>query len=161
MHTYRLLRKKLIISLSLLLLLKSLPVSAVTLVGKIVSVAAGDTVTLRDINGRIHKIHLYGIACPKKGQPFAKEAGKHTAKLVAKKKIMVRVYSKDRLGDMTGLVFADDKLVNESLIKNGLAWQYRDHCSESFCKAWLRFEEKARARKIGLWKHKDPVPPWQ
>lgn len=143
------------------LLAAPLPANAMTLVGKVVSVSAGDTVTLMDINERRYKIRLYGIACPKKDQPFAREAGRHTAKMVSRKKIKVRVYGKDKYGSKTGLVFADGVLVNESLIKKGLAWQYRNYCKESFCKAWLSFEEKAKKSKIGLWKHTNPIPPWE
>ena len=151
------------LSLALLALALLLPLdaAAASLAGKIVNVPTGDLVIFQDMSGRKHKIRLYGVACPAKDQPYAGEARKHTASLVSGKRILVRVYGRDRYGNKTGLVFADDISVNESLIKNGLAWRLPDSCDESFCKAWLTFEEKARARKVGLWKQKNPVPPWK
>ena len=149
------------LALLALALLFPLSAAAASLAGKIVNVAAGDLVILKDMSGRKHKIRLYGVACPAKDQPYAGEARKHTASLVSGKRILVRVYGRDRYGNKTGLVFADDISVNESLIKKGLAWRLAESCNESFCKAWLGFEDKAKARKAGLWKQKDPIPPWK
>jgi micrococcal nuclease len=41
--------------------------------------------------------------------------------------------------------------INESLIKAGLAWQYRKYCKASFCDDWLQLEGQAQKAKIGLW----------
>jgi len=51
--------------------------------------------------------------------------------------------------------------VNESLVKAGLAWQYRKYCKAGFCNDWLKYEDLARSAKLGLWKDTHPVAPWE
>lgn len=51
--------------------------------------------------------------------------------------------------------------MNQSLIKNGYAWQYRKYCKASLCGDWLGIEGQAQATREGLWKDVDPVPPWE
>ena len=52
-------------------------------------IADGDTITI--LTGKTqHKIRLYGIDTPEKGQPFGKTAKRHTSKQVAEKSIVAR-----------------------------------------------------------------------
>ena len=127
--------------------------------GKVVSIADGDTITI--LSGKSqHKIRLYGIDTPEKGQPYGNNAKKHTSKLVAGKTVDVEAYDTDRYGRTVGVVFADGVNVNQSLIGAGLAWQYQKYCKASFCGDWLRLEKKAKSSGVGLWADNDPVPPW-
>lgn len=50
--------------------------------------------------------------------------------------------------------------MNKSLVKAGLAWQYRKYCKAGFCKQWLKYEYEVRSAKLGLWKDSQPVAPW-
>jgi micrococcal nuclease len=59
------------------------------------------------------------------------------------------------------LVDVDGTNVNESLIKAGLAWQYRKYCKASFFGDWLKLEEHARSFSFGLWADSNPQPPWE
>ena len=86
---------------------------------------------------------------------------KFTAGLVAGKQVIVKVYDRDKYGRSVGLVFAGKTAVNEEIIKNGFAWQYRKYCKAFFCSDWLKLEEQARNNRIGLWKDKNPIPPWE
>ncbi|TKB07459.1 thermonuclease family protein [Desulforhopalus sp. IMCC35007] len=130
------------------------------LTGKVVSIADGDTITILDLSNKQHRIRLYGIDTPEKGQPFGNAAKKHTAQLTYKKSATVNAYDTDKYGRTVGVVTVDGTNVNESLIKNGYAWQYRKYCKADFCDEWLDNEENAKSAKIGLWSDKDPVPPW-
>ena len=139
-----------------LLLLPSLS-SAIT--GKVVGIADGDTITI--LSGKSqHKIRLYGIDTPEKGQAFGNAAKKHTSNLVAGKTVDVEAYDTDRYGRTVGVVSVNGLNVNQSLIGSGLAWQYQKYCKASFCGEWLRLEQKAKATGVGLWADNDPVPPW-
>jgi micrococcal nuclease len=51
--------------------------------------------------------------------------------------------------------------VNESLVKAGLAWQYRKYCKAGFCHDWFKYEDLARSAELGLWKDPQPVAPWE
>lgn len=48
----------------------SLPLWADTLLGKVVAVADGDTITVVDENGVMQSVRLAGIDAPEKDQPF-------------------------------------------------------------------------------------------
>ncbi|MFT5729257.1 MAG: micrococcal nuclease [Desulforhopalus sp.] len=145
----------------LLFLIASFPLQSYALTGKVVSVADGDTITILDSSNKQHKIRLYGIDTPEKKQTFGKAAKKYTSRLTYKKLATVKVYDTDRYGRTVGVVKVGGTNVNESLIKAGLAWQYKKYFKEKFCRSWLQLEKKAKASSIGLWKDKDPVPPWQ
>lgn len=127
--------------------------------GKVISIADGDTITILSDKSQ-HKIRLYGIDTPEKGQAFGNAAKKYTSKLVAGKTVDVEDYDTDKYGRTVGVVFVNGVNVNQSLINAGLAWQYQKYCKASFCGDWVRLEERAKATGIGLWAENDPVPPW-
>jgi endonuclease YncB( thermonuclease family) len=52
------------------ILLLALQANADTLLGKVISVADGDTITVLDESRTQHKIRLAGIDAPEKGQAF-------------------------------------------------------------------------------------------
>ena len=148
----------LLFTLSVLLL--PVPLNAQTITGKVISVADGDTITILDEGKQQTKIRLYGIDTPEKAQAFGKKAKKFTASLTAGKQANVTVYDTDRYGRSVGVVFVNGINVNEEIIKNGYAWQYRKYCKASFCSDWLKLEEHARSFAFGLWDESNPQPPW-
>jgi len=133
---------------------------SLTIHGKVVSVADGDTITILDEGKQQTKIRLYGIDTPEKAQAFGKKAKKFTASLTAGKQAKVEVYDTDRYGRSVGVVFVNGTNVNEEIIKNGYAWQYQKYCKASFCDDWLKLEEHARSFAFGLWADSNPQPPW-
>lgn len=74
------------------------------LTGKVISVADGDTITILDSSRKQHKIRLYGIDCPEKGQAFGKAAKKHTSHLTYQKTATVTEYDTDKYGRTVGVV---------------------------------------------------------
>jgi endonuclease YncB( thermonuclease family) len=142
------------------LLLPSTTLSA-TIQGKVIKVADGDTITILNNHNQQTKIRLYGIDTPEKSQAYGKKAKKFTASLTAGKTVKVKVYDTDRYGRSVGVVFVGGTNVNEEIIRNGYAWQYRKYCKLSFCSDWLRIEKQARDRGIGLWADNNPVAPWE
>lgn len=106
------------------------------------------------------KIILYGIDAPVEGQPFHDEAENMLRKLVHKKKVTAKIYSKSKDGADIAVIFVGGKNVNELMVESGYAWIYRDSCSEAFCDDWLEREEEAKLQKIGLWNDPGRLPPW-
>lgn len=146
------------ILLLILLLLPSVSLSD-TITGKVVSVADGDTITI--LNGSQQtKIRFYGIDTPESKQAYGKQAKKFTASLTAGKQVSVKVYDTDKYGRSVGVVFVGATNVNQEIIRNGHAWQYRKYCKESFCSDWIALEKQARHNRIGLWADKSPQAPW-
>ena len=151
--------KKIFLLIFIMLVLPTLSFS-LTIHGKVVSVADGDTITILDEGKQQTKIRLYGIDTPEKAQAFGKKAKKFTASLTAGKQAKVEVYDTDRYGRSVGVVFVNGTNVNEEIIKNGYAWQYQKYCKASFCDDWLKLEEHARSFAFGLWADSNPQPPW-
>ena len=122
------------ILLTISLLLVCLPLQSLALTGKVISVADGDTISILDSSNKQHKIRLYGIDTPEKKQAFGKAAKKYTSRLTFKKMVIVKAYDTDKYGHTVGVVKVDGINVNESLVRAGLAWQYRKYCKTSFCR---------------------------
>jgi micrococcal nuclease len=128
--------------------------------GKVVGVTDGDTITVLHA-GRGEKIRLYGIDCPEKGQDFGTRAKQATSTLVFGKVVEVEPVDVDRYGGTVALVTVGTTLVNEELVREGLAWVYTRYCKRSVCRAWGLLEEEAREARRGLWAAPYWVPPWQ
>lgn len=133
---------------------------ASTLIGKVISIQDGDTITILSPEKIQTKIRLYGIDCPEKSQDFGNRAKKFTASLVARKTVKVIPYDIDKYGRTVGVVFVASENVNEEILKAGLAWQYRKYCLESFCSEWLSYEAEAKNNKLGLWRDVSAIAPW-
>ncbi|MCD4676686.1 MAG: thermonuclease family protein [Desulfobacula sp.] len=127
--------------------------------GKVVSIADGDTIRVIQ-NSKQYIVRLYGIDTPEKNQDFGQKAKKFTSDMVFGHQVKVIPYDMDRYGRTIGVVYVDQKCLNEELIKNGFAWVYKKYCSKSFCNKWLKLEQVARENKFGLWLYDNPVPPW-
>ncbi len=126
--------------------------------GKVFRVADGDTFTLLDGENKQVKVRLHGIDCPENKQDFSQVAKKFTSDNVFEKVVKVEVKNIDRYGRIIGVVILPNgKILNEELLKAGLAWHYKYYDkTEEFAK----LERRAKRKKVGLWKYKNPIPPW-
>jgi micrococcal nuclease len=127
--------------------------------GKVVGVSDGDTISVMH-NGRGQKIRLHGIDCPEKGQAFGQRAKQFTSALVFGKEVTVTVKDTDKYGRTIGEVkLLDGTVLNQELVKAGLAWWYRRYAPGDTVLEGL--EKGAREAKQGLWVEPNPVPPWE
>jgi len=130
----------------------------------VIGVTDGDTIKVL-FNKKSIKIRLYGIDTPEKRQDFGTKAKQYISKIIFGKTVKIIPVTQDGYGRLVAMVYSSglsDKpgvSANEQIIKNGYAWVYKKYCKKSFCREWLQYEEDARKEKIGLWSHKDPVPP--
>ena len=131
-----------------------------TVNGEVVQVQDGDTLTVKTERNRLHKVRLADIDAPEMGQPFGKPARRLAVDLALEKTVRVNYTFKDKYGRLIGEVFLPDgKLLNEEMLKAGLAWHYRvKHPHSSFLE---KLEYKAWQKNLGLWLQKAPVPPWE
>jgi endonuclease YncB( thermonuclease family) len=127
------------------------------LVGKVVSVADGDTFTMLVNNEQI-RIRLHGIDCPEKSQDFGNVAKQFLSGYVFGKVVTVQNMDTDRYGRTVGMVTIDGINVNEKLLEAGLAWHYIKYDKNP---KWTEVEEVARSQKKGLWSQSNPIPPWE
>ena len=144
---------KLILFLSFLVL----SIQNETFTAKVIGVTDGDTiVVLTDDNKQI-KIRLEGIDCPESKQDFGTKAKQLTVDLCFQKTVRIEQSGTDRYDRMLAFVFVDNVCINNELIKQGMAWHYKQYNKDP---ELAKLEVDAREKKVGLWSMKDPVAPW-
>jgi endonuclease YncB( thermonuclease family) len=150
-------------------LVLSIPSHAVirTVEGKVTKVADGDTLTIVTPEGTKLKVRLYGIDTPeirhnvRQGQPYGEEAKQALTALTLGKKVKVEIVDIDRYRRMVGIVYESGVNINREMVKDGYAWAYRKYLSSPYASEYIRDEEEARNKRLGLWKQANPIPPWE
>ena len=72
-----------------------------------------------------HKIRLHGIDAPESGQAYGNAAKSHLSSLVAGRSVRVKWKSRDKYGRIFGVVHVDGRDVNLEMLKAGYAWHYK------------------------------------
>jgi endonuclease YncB( thermonuclease family) len=146
--------------------------------GRVVRVTDGDTIVVLDKSNQQHKIRLAGIDAPESKQPYGQASRKHLAELVAGKSVAVEWAKHDKYGRIVGKVMVASpdacpdarpecpKTLDACLaqITSGLAWHFKRYQSEQSEEDRHRYayaEEEARAKRAGLWREANPIPPWE
>ena len=138
--------------------------NAATLQGKVVHVADGDTIIVLDANNNQHKIRLQGIDAPEKAQAFGQKSKQSLHLLMHSKQVSVEFQKKDKYGRTVGKVVHNGTDICLEQIKLGMAWHYKKYESEQpkeDRETYAQAELSARSQAIGLWKDKQPSPPWE
>lgn len=134
-----------------------------TLIGKVVGVADGDTITVLDSQQTLHKVRLMGIDCPEKVQPFGQKAKESLSNLVFGRSVSVDWQKQDRYGRIVGKVLASGRDANLEQVRRGWAWHYKKYEREQEPEdrnIYAEAEVGARMARRGLWADRDPIPPW-
>ena len=142
-----------LLSLLFLLLLSA----STSFTGKVVKITDGDTIVVLIEGNQQVKIRLEGIDCPESNQDFGNKAKQAVSDLCFGKEVKIVKSGEDRYGRTLGFVFVGDVNVNKELLKQGLAWHYKQYNKDAELAA---LEQEARKKKIGLWSHPNPVAPW-
>lgn len=139
-------------------LVLSYPAVAEEIVGRVVGVADGDTLTIL-VNGREQiKVRLAEIDAPEKSQPFGQRSKQSLSDLCFDKDAVLQKTDTDRYGRTVAKVHCDGMYANAEQIRRGLAWAYRKYLHDQ---SLLVLENEARVAKRGLWSDGEPVPPWE
>jgi endonuclease YncB( thermonuclease family) len=129
-----------------------------TIVGRVIKIADGDTLTILDADNVQHRIRLFGIDAPEKSQPFGNQSKKSLSEKVFGETVRIEVTDIDRYGRAVGRIFLGNRFINLEQVRDGFAWRYtaydRHHEFEAA-------EAEARAHRRGLWSAAHPTPPWE
>ena len=128
------------------------------LIGRVVKVSDGDTITVLDSSKTQHKIRLQGIDAPEKSQAYGDAAQRYLAGLVAGQEVRVAWNKRDKYNRILGTVYVKGEEVNLAMLRAGYAWHYKKFDSTP---AYAQAESAARAARRGLWAGLDPIPPEQ
>lgn len=138
-----------------ILLLAMLYASLFAFVGKVVSIHDGDTITVLQGKQQI-KVRIFGIDAPELKQPYGKKSKQFLANLITGKVVEVEESGEDRYKRTIGTIYLNGTDISAQMVENGYAWVYR-----KFSKKYTPQESKAKKQGLGLWRDKEPIPPWE
>lgn len=142
----------------------------------VVGVSDGDTITARCGQPGAYKqvkVRISAIDAPERRQPFGARAKEALSDLVFDKMARLECNKTDRYRRSVCSVWvapasapAGPKTLDAGLamITQGMAWWYRAYSREQTAEQRGQYEfaeQEASARRAGLWRDVDPVPPWQ
>ena len=94
---------------------------------------------------------LIGMTAPGIDQPYGKEARDYVAKQVLGKTVKVEPFDAGEYG-LAALIYNEEgKNITEELIRMGYAQ------ADERETPWVKLEEEARSKKLGIWKDGTPV----
>ena len=130
--------------------------TAETITGRVVRVADGDTFTLLTAENKQERIRLADIDAPEKGQDFSEKSRLFLAELVAGKTVRVEYRSRDQYRRILGVVYVDGKNVNEEMVRQGLAWEYRTNKNARI----KELQADAQRKRLNIFSMPNPVNPY-
>ncbi len=136
--------------------------ASATLVGKVVSITDGDTITVLDSENAEHKVRLMGIDAPEKSQDFGIQSKRALSNLIYQKPVIVEYNKQDRYKRKVGKVILNNQDICLLMIQDGWAWHYKDYekeQSKTDRDLYSQAELKAQNEKIGLWQSSNPIAP--
>lgn len=120
----------------------------------------GDTAVM-SINGKDEKVRFLLIDTPETVkentpvQPFGKEASERTKALLTRAKTVTLEHepgeTKDEYDRVLAYVFVDGKMLQETLVEEGLARVAFFEKDEKYYHQLVKAQEKAKSQKIGIW----------
>lgn len=132
--------------------------------GRVIAVADGDTLTVLDEGFRQHKVRIVGIDAPERGQPFGNRSRQSLASLALRKEVDVEWAKTDRYGRIVGQVTVHGQDVGLEQVRRGMAWHFKTYEREQSIEerqAYSAAEDEARGGSLGLWRDREPEPPWE
>jgi endonuclease YncB( thermonuclease family) len=133
------------------------------LVGRVVGVADGDTVTVLDAQKKQHRIRLVGIDAPESKQAFGQKSKDQLARWVHGQEVRIEHTKTDRYNRILGKVWLEDRDINLAMIEAGMAWYYKQFSRDltpADRNLYEQAELAARQQQLGLWADADPQAPW-
>ncbi len=97
----------------------------------VLDVLDGDSLVIRQ-EGMRKEVRLYAVDCPEKGQAFGPEARLRTRELALDRSVRLTQRDEDEYGRLVCEVrLPDGRILNEELVREGLAWWYRQHAPDA------------------------------
>lgn len=149
-----------------LLLLSCVPIAAsgAHIVGRVVGIADGDTLTLIDGANLQHRIRIGAVDAPERFQQYGQRSKENLSRLAFGRTANADCPKQDRYRRQVCTVIVDGRDVGLEQIRAGLAWWYRRYANEQPVAQRLAYEHAeaaARQQRTGLWREAAPTPPWE
>lgn len=130
----------------------------------VVKISDGDTLHVRDQDGRKHKLRLAYIDAPELQQAGGQDSRAALQNMLGGQAVQVVVFGRDRYQRELAQVMRGQEDAGLQQIKLGQAWHYvsyarRDQNPTDFT-AYAVAEQQARSSRQGLWRKRDAQAPW-
>lgn len=127
---------------------------------EVIAAHDGDSLRIRQPDGRSVSVRLYGVDCPELGQPYGDEARDLTVRLVGQVVEVQPTGGRSWRRTVAVIVLPGGGTLQAALVGAGLAWVDGRYCKMPECDGWRRGQELARDAQRGLWADGGAVPPW-
>jgi len=124
---------------------------------QVIGIADGDTLTLL-VDKKPLKIRLANIDAPEHKQPFGTRSRQSLSNLCWERNATYEVQDIDRYGRTVAVVYCDGVNANRAQVEAGMAWVYKKYNKD---RSLPELQERAQAKRRGLWADPEPVPPWE
>ena len=131
--------------------------------GRVIAVHDGDTITVLDGERIPHRVRFGGIDAPEKGQPYNRAAKNELTRRVFERWVRVEWHKIDAYGRLIGKVTQAGRDAGRDQLAAGMAWWLRPFAHEQSLddqQEYADVEARARDQRRGLWRDRNPVPPW-
>ena len=156
-----------ICALLLLLLLSADADAAKIIEGIVKAVYDGDTVLLATRENNRLKVRLYGTDAPETvksgvpGQPFGVVSKRTLMYKIMGRQVAAEIMDIDKYSRSVAIVRYRGRDINREMVDEGMSWAYRQYLQGPYASEYIDAEERARARRKGLWRDTNPLPPWE
>ena len=140
---------------------EAVPGSEKFLIGKVISVYDGDTLTLISGQGETAKkckVRFFGIDAPEAKQEYGINSRDSLRDKVLNKEVKVEIVSIDRYQRYVGKIFVGSRYINREMVSEGSAWYYPDYAEHE--KDLEAAQKLAKESRAGLWQSASPQAPW-
>ena len=127
-------------------------------IAKVVNITTGDRLSAITEEGKVCNIRLANIYAPRIGQHYWEESRDLLSRYAKNTKLIVKWRSRNRDGDIIGILFRDTTEINLKIVRAGYAW-FRGDPSAAI--GYRQAEDLARSEFAGLWQDPNPIKPWE
>lgn len=127
------------------------------IIGRVVRVIDGDTVSVVEANNTQHRIRLSQIDAPETKQAYSSVSKEALSALIANQEVLVKVDGIDSYKRVLGELFIADQNVNLYMVRNGYAWAYTAYVTDTH---YFEAQELAQKEQRGLWADPHAIAPW-
>ena len=149
-------------ALGLILLCSATLAGAWTLQGQVMAVVSGDTLRIRDEKKVQHTVRLAGVDAPEKFQAHGQRSLDSLRELAFHKYVTVEGVGSG--SPRIGRVKVEGRDISLEQLRLGEVWYDKSRApvlSESERQTYAAAQEEARLARVGLWRDKQPIPPWE
>lgn len=126
--------------------------------GTVVKIIDGDSIVVKN-GDKEEEIRLADIDTPEKEQTYGKWAKEYVAMFTRSREVTVKHQGQHAPGGalIAEVILEDGASLNKMMVSEGVAWYDSQHFNDEKYKT---LEDKAKSSRKGLWRQKDPEPPW-